>query len=128
MAEMDLNDEARGKLREELKMKEMAKAREERKKIKIKDFESLALIGKGAFGEVRLVRKIESGNIYALKTMIKEAMVLKNQVAHVKAERDVLANADDKWVVDLGNLLFVSHNNYNKLTTSLDIRRLFISR
>ena len=27
--------------------------------------------------------------------------MLKNQVAHVKAERDVLASADDRWVVDL---------------------------
>ncbi len=105
MSKMELNDADKHKMREEWKKLETAKAREERKKIKITDFESLALIGKGAFGEVRLVRQIETGNVYALKTMIKEAMVLKNQVAHVKAERDVLASADDKWIVDLGTII-----------------------
>ncbi len=56
---MELNDSAKEKIRDELKKKEQARAREERKKIKITDFESLALIGRGAFGEVRLVRKID---------------------------------------------------------------------
>jgi len=66
------------------------------------DFETLKVIGKGAFGEVRLVQKIDSGKIYAMKTLIKSEMVKKDQLAHVKAERDILAESvDTPWVVQL---------------------------
>jgi len=33
--------------------------------------------------------------------MKKEEMIFKNQIGHVRAERDVLANADIPWIVDL---------------------------
>jgi protein-serine/threonine kinase len=39
--------------------------------------------------------------VWALKSMTKESMVRKNQVAHVQAERDVLASADNIWIVGL---------------------------
>ncbi|ORY60429.1 kinase-like protein [Neocallimastix californiae] len=66
------------------------------------DFETLKVIGKGAFGEVRLVQKLDSGKIYAMKTLIKSEMVKKDQLAHVKAERDILAESvDTPWVVQL---------------------------
>ena len=43
--------------------------------------------------------------IYAMKSMIKDAMVVKNQVGHIRAERDVLADArDTSWIVQLGLL------------------------
>jgi hypothetical protein len=37
----------------------------------------------------------------AMKKMKKSEMVYKNQVAHVKAERDVLVRARNSWIVDL---------------------------
>lgn len=36
-----------------------------------------------------------------MKSMLKNHMILKNQVTHVKAERDVMAEADDPWIVKL---------------------------
>lgn len=36
-----------------------------------------------------------------MKSMLKKHMILKNQVTHVKAERDVMAEADDPWIVKL---------------------------
>ncbi len=79
----------------------------------------LALIGKGAFGEVRLVRMRErfSKEIYAMKSMLKEAMIMKNQVGHVRAERDILTESENPWIVMLYytfqviQLLIVSSNN-----------------
>jgi len=59
------------------------------------------VIGKGAFGEVRLVQKNDSGKIYALKTLQKAEMLKRDQLAHVRAERDVLAESDSPWVVQL---------------------------
>ena len=56
--------------------------RDQRKRLSTEDFEPLALIGRGAFGEVRLVRMRErfSKEIYAMKSMLKETMLMKNQV------------------------------------------------
>jgi protein-serine/threonine kinase len=38
------------------------------------------VIGKGAFGEVRLVQKVDTGKIYAMKTLKKNEMFKKDQV------------------------------------------------
>ena len=43
------------------------------------------MIGRGAFGEVRLVQKRDTGHVYAMKILRKAAMVEKEQVAHVRA-------------------------------------------
>jgi serine/threonine protein kinase len=91
-------------------MEEITIQKESRKPITPGDFESLAVIGRGAFGEVRLVRRKtkdktdpSNGQIFALKSMKKEMMVMKNQVGHVKAERDALASADEnnRWLTVL---------------------------
>ncbi|ORY32997.1 hypothetical protein BCR33DRAFT_755053 [Rhizoclosmatium globosum] len=61
------------------------------------DFSTLKVIGR-----VRLVQKLDSGKIYAMKTLKKSEMLKKSQLAHVKAERDVLAeSANTPWVVQL---------------------------
>jgi serine/threonine kinase 38 len=96
-------------LRGVLENEEMMIEKESRKKVGVSDFESLAVIGRGAFGEVRLVRRRgkqgdpQTGQIFALKSMKKEMMVVKNQVHHVKAERDALAKADsaNRWLTVL---------------------------
>ncbi|ROW09143.1 hypothetical protein VPNG_05779 [Cytospora leucostoma] len=68
---------------------------------KADDYEVLKLIGKGAFGEVKLVRKKTDGKVYALKSLVKTEMVAGEQVARVRAERDILAESDSPWVVKL---------------------------
>lgn len=65
------------------------------------DFDSIAIIGKGAFGEVRLCRIKKTGEIVTIKKMKKCEMINKNQVTHIRAERDVLASAKLPWIVDL---------------------------
>jgi|TARA_B110001450_G_C17324707_1_gene360895 serine/threonine kinase 38 len=72
-----------------------------RKKISTRDFQPLSIIGRGAFGEVRICRHIETGDVVAVKRMKKNEMVSKNQVTHIKAERDVLVKARNIWIVDL---------------------------
>jgi len=64
-------------------------------------FNTIKIIGKGAFGEVRLVQRKTDANIYALKCLVKSEMFKKDQLAHVRAERDILAEADSPWVVKL---------------------------
>jgi len=75
--------------------------REVRTKMSIRDFIPLKIIGKGAFGEVRLVRNKNNGEVLALKKMKKTEMINKHQVGHVKAEKEVLSLAQNPWVVEL---------------------------
>lgn len=72
-----------------------------RTRIGREDFESLKVIGRGAFGEVRLVQKKDTGHVYAMKILRKKDMLEKEQVAHVRAERDILAESDNPWVVKM---------------------------
>jgi len=72
-----------------------------RSRLGVEDFNPLKVIGRGAFGEVRLVQKIDTGHVYAMKILRKSAMVEKEQVAHVRAERDILVEADHQWVVKM---------------------------
>lgn len=44
----------------------------------VKDFEPLSIIGRGAFGEVRICRYKETGEVVAMKRMKKQEMVNKN--------------------------------------------------
>ena len=72
-----------------------------RHKMSTADFEPLTLIGRGAFGEVRIVRERSTGNIYAMKSLCKAEMVRRGQVEHVMAERNLLAHVSSKMVVKL---------------------------
>ncbi|KAK4689636.1 hypothetical protein P7C73_g467, partial [Tremellales sp. Uapishka_1] len=72
-----------------------------RTRIGLDDFRTVKVIGKGAFGEVRLCQKVDTGKIYAMKTLKKNEMFKKDQLAHVRAERDVLAESNSPWVVQL---------------------------
>lgn len=65
------------------------------------NYQTLKIIGKGAFGEVKLVSKKTDGKIYAMKSLVKTEMFKKDQLAHVRAERDILAESDSPWVVKL---------------------------
>lgn len=47
------------------------------------------------------MKKVDSRHLYAMKTLRKADVLKRNQVAHVKAERDILAEADNEWVVKL---------------------------
>ena len=102
-----LAEDKKQQLRSHLEHEEMLIQKESRKQITTADFESLAVIGRGAFGEVRLVRskprRDEPVQIYALKSMKKEMMILKNQVGHVRAEREALskASSENKWLTSL---------------------------
>merc|ERR1719193_3091985 len=81
--------------------KETEFLRLKRSRLGVDDFEPLKVIGKGAFGEVRLVQKVDTGHIYAMKILRKADMVEKEQLAHVRAERDILVEADHQWVVKM---------------------------
>ncbi|XP_020097447.1 serine/threonine-protein kinase 38 [Ananas comosus] len=85
----------------DLERKETEFMRLKRHKICVDDFELLTIIGRGAFGEVRLCREKSSGNIYAMKKLKKSEMVSRGQVEHVRAERNLLAEVASHCIVKL---------------------------
>ncbi|XP_058725160.1 uncharacterized protein LOC131596511 [Vicia villosa] len=84
-----------------LERKETEYMRLQRRKIGIDDFEQLTVIGKGAFGEVRLCRGKSTGEIFAMKKLKKSEMLSRGQVEHVRSERNLLAEVDSRCIVKL---------------------------
>jgi serine/threonine-protein kinase RIM15 len=58
----------------------------------INDFKFIKPISRGAFGAVYLVKKVATGDYFAIKALKKSDMIAKNQITNVKAERTILIN------------------------------------
>ncbi|KAJ8787553.1 hypothetical protein J1605_022868 [Eschrichtius robustus] len=101
MEEEGLKDEEKRLRRSAHARKETEFLRLKRTRLGLEDFESLKVIGRGAFGEVRLVQKKDTGHVYAMKILRKADMLEKEQVGHIRAERDILVEADSLWVVKM---------------------------
>jgi len=69
--------------------------------MKLEDFELLKVVGKGSFGKVMQVMKKDTGRIYALKTIRKAHIISRSEVAHTLAERSVLAQINNPFIVPL---------------------------
>jgi serine/threonine protein kinase len=65
------------------------------------DFELLTVIGKGSFGKVMQVKKKDTGEIFAMKVLRKEAIRARKQVAHTKAEKSILQKIQHPFIVTL---------------------------
>jgi serum/glucocorticoid-regulated kinase 2 len=63
------------------------------------DFNIIKVIGKGSFGKVLLVSKKDTGQLYAMKVLKKDALIKRNQVQHTKAERRILRTCDSPFIV-----------------------------
>lgn len=72
-----------------------------RTKEELGNYITIQTVGKGAYGEVKLVRKKQDGKVYALKRLVKTEMISKEQLPYVRAERDLLAESDSEWIVRL---------------------------
>ncbi|KAK7411903.1 hypothetical protein VNO78_03347 [Psophocarpus tetragonolobus] len=101
LASSEVPEEEQINLLKDLERKETEYIRLKRHKICVEDFDLLTIIGRGAFGEVRLVREKISGHIYAMKKLKKSEMLSRGQVEHVRAERNVLAEVASDFIVKL---------------------------
>ncbi|KAK3553329.1 hypothetical protein QTP70_000841 [Hemibagrus guttatus] len=69
--------------------------------MKLEDFDKVKVIGRGAFGEVQLVRHKASQKVYAMKLLSKFEMIKRSDSAFFWEERDIMAFAHSPWVVQL---------------------------
>lgn len=69
--------------------------------LKASDFDTIKIIGKGAFGKVALVKDKENGQVYAMKTLNKLEMLKRAETACYREERDVLLHGSPDWFTKL---------------------------
>jgi len=82
---------------------EAEKAKTPRPPVKVtaEDFQLLKVIGKGSFGKVMQVKKKDTGKIYAMKVLQKEAIINRNQVIHTRSEKSILQQVQHPFIVGL---------------------------
>ena len=95
-----MNDKQKEEMRQNFLHIQAEQMRQGRRKMSIREFEPLTIIGRGAFGEVRVCRQISTGDIVAIKKMRKEDMLNKNQLMHVRTEKEIMT-ASNPWIVKL---------------------------
>ena len=69
--------------------------------ISLEDFEILRQLGSGASGRIFLVKKKNSGKLYALKTIKKSEVSKKKQEEYTWNERIILQNNENPYIVNL---------------------------
>ncbi|XP_037606677.1 rho-associated protein kinase 2-like isoform X3 [Sebastes umbrosus] len=69
--------------------------------VKLEDFDKVKLIGRGAYGEVQLVRHKASRKVYAMKQLNKFEMIKRSDSAFFWEERHIMAFSNSPWVVQL---------------------------
>ncbi|KAF8977807.1 AGC protein kinase Gad8 [Entomortierella lignicola] len=85
-----------GKVRVQLAYKRSANT-----PLTIDGFDLLKVIGKGSFGKVMQVRKRDTSRIYAMKILRKAHIISRSEVNHTLAERTVLAQINNPFIVPL---------------------------
>ena len=98
---LDISEEQKDKIKQEIYNQEVTKYRKKREKQSIRDYESISIIGRGAFGEVHVCREKKTGQIVAVKKIRKDVLVIKNQVIHVRNEQLFMSRVKSPWIVEL---------------------------
>ena len=80
------------------------------------DFEILKVIGRGAFGEVCVVKMKNTDKVYALKILNKWEMLKRAETACFQEERDVLVFGDRRWIT---NLHYAFQDNTNLVSVNI---------
>lgn len=101
LSTLSIRESEKDRMRKQHVQRELAFLRERRRPMSEADFEMLSIIGRGAFGEVILVKHKKSANYYAMKKLRKADMLRKEQVNHAWSERHVLVAANHPFVCQL---------------------------
>eukprot|EP01017_Pseudomicrothorax_dubius_P002396 TRINITY_DN10054_c0_g10_i2.p1 TRINITY_DN10054_c0_g10~~TRINITY_DN10054_c0_g10_i2.p1 ORF type:complete len:386 (+),score=80.88 TRINITY_DN10054_c0_g10_i2:65-1222(+) len=64
-------------------------------------FLMLKVLGKGSYAKVVLVKKKDSGELFAMKVLRKDTAEKRRQVEHIKTERNVLVGASHPFIIRL---------------------------
>lgn len=88
---------------------------DQNKKLTVDDFETVKVIGRGSYGKVVLVKKIDSEEILAMKILKKKEMIQRRQEHHIKNERKIMEMIDHPFIIKL-EYAFQNNKNLYLLT------------
>lgn len=71
------------------------------KAVDLRDFQIKKVIGRGSFGKVFLVQKIQDGKVFAMKSLRKDTIIDYEQIESTLLERDILQKADHPFLVGM---------------------------
>jgi serine/threonine protein kinase len=69
--------------------------------VNLQSFECKKVIGRGSFGKVFLVKKKQTEEFYAMKSLRKDVIIDYDQVESTKLEKDILLMADHPFLVGM---------------------------
>ena len=95
----EFDQDEKQQLEQEFNKEQDKKKRVKRRVFRIEQFEKIKLIGRGAFGDVYVVRDKEDNQIYAMKILYKSELLSKGQILNTLSERDCLTQSDNPWSV-----------------------------
>ena len=110
---LNIPTELKEEIIKDIQQKEKNRLQKIREKLTIYDYESLHIIGRGAFGEVHVCRNKKTNEIVAIKKIKKSVLLQKNQIKHTRDEQDFLSKIKSNWIVELkcsfqeGDFLFL---------------------
>ena len=64
-------------------------------------FDTIAIIGRGYYGKVRLVKSKETGELFAIKSIRKSKLIAQKKVYSVLRERNIMTKASHPFIVSL---------------------------
>ena len=85
-----------------------------KKEVCKKDFEQIKVIGRGGFSRVILVRKKDTGRLYAMKIMKKNKIIREKKLKPILSERKVLEKLKHPFIIKL-HWAFQSVRKYSLL-------------
>lgn len=65
------------------------------------DFEQIKVVGRGAFSRVILVRKKDTGRLYAMKIMRKDKLVREQKIKPIINERLIMQKLNHPYIIKL---------------------------
>lgn len=98
---LNIPEKEKQDIKNEIQNKEKIRLQKIREKLTIYDYESLNVIGKGAFGEVHICRNKKTNEIVAIKKIRKDVLIEKSQIKHTRDEQDFLSKIKSPWIVEL---------------------------
>ena len=69
--------------------------------VKLEDFRTLKVLGRGSFGKVCLVEYTPTKEMYAMKSLKKDVLIDQDQIENTLLEKNILQSIDHKFLVGL---------------------------
>jgi len=75
--------------------------RKDIKEVKLEDFKTLKVLGRGSFGKVVLVEHLQTHELYAMKSLKKDVLIDQDQIENTILEKKILQSIDHQFLVGL---------------------------